>query len=180
MAKKTPSTRIMLNLKKPLVKYDKVIDLTEGKYTAVSLVTYFHAKGIIMRYAENPILLGYCVENPLEVLKSSFPKYHVTRFNGYELFSSEDFESTTPMLGLSIRGVEPVFGIEGRIKKLLELDEVLKVKRDKPVSKEDVQRILARLKQRGEGDFLSPRYKQVKHDKEQIIAIVRQYGKQAR
>ena len=54
------------------------------EHTAVSLVSHVHT-GLI-RGARNPVLIGYCVESPLEVFKTAFPDYYVTRFNGYELF----------------------------------------------------------------------------------------------
>jgi len=125
------------------------------------------------REAKNATLIGYCVENPLEVFRTAFPDYHVTRFNGYELFGIGDCEPTTPMLGLSISGVESVSGVEKKIEKLLELDEILKAKRDKSISEEDVQRILTYLGGEDRYACLGPRYEQVKCDKEQIITAIK-------
>ena len=180
MAKKTESADRRRIIVAPM-RYDRVVDSTEGKYTAVSLVSYHITKNLIIRIAKDPKLLGYCVENPLEVLRTAFPDYSVTRFNGYELFGSGDFEETTPGVGLSIRGVNHVFGIEGRVEKLLELDEVLRIKRDKLVSEEHARRIIEYLgAERHPLDSVSRTYHQVIHDKKQIIDVLRQYARQRR
>ncbi|MBU1136137.1 MAG: hypothetical protein KJ559_01365 [Nanoarchaeota archaeon] len=142
MAKKTQSEKPRTTG----VKYKRAVNSIKDKYTTISLVPYINTTGVIMRKAGNSTFVDFCEENPLEVLKIAFPDYHVTRFNGYELFSSGDFEKTTPMLGLSISGFGPVSGIKGGIEELLKLDEILKVKRDKPISNEDIQRIITHLK----------------------------------
>ncbi len=161
-------------------KQNPVVDSTKGKFTAVSLIPYHHTTGLIMRSSGKPKLVGYCVESPRDVLETAFENYHVTHYNGYELFSSGDFESTTPMLGLGITPVEPpkVYGIEynGRLENLLQLDELLKAKRDEPISHQDVQRILAYLNKESDMGFMNPNNNQYKHDKKEIVDIVKRFG----
>ncbi len=129
--------------KPSVIKHDPVVDLTKGKSTAVYLDFYYIPKGdIIMRAHGNRKLMGYCTENPVEVLKITFPEYHITRFHNYSFFSSEDMESTTPMCGLYIKQVDLMYGIEGKIEKLLGLEDIIKAKRDKPISKRDVKKIV--------------------------------------
>lgn len=160
---------------KSLVEYDGIVDDVKGKFTKVSMIPYYRTTGIIMRRPGGISIAGYCVESPREVLERVFPDYYVTRYMGYGLFGSSDFEPTTPMLGLGIDSITPVFGIEGRLENLLKLEELLKVKRDKPISKKDVKRIITNLEEEGDG-FLSPGYKQHKHDKQEIIKFVQKYG----
>lgn len=162
-------------LKTPLPQYDPIVDSFQSKYTRVSIIPYMKTTGVIIRDSINAKFTGYCVENPLEVLEIAFPNYQVTRFNGSEFFGIADFETTTPMLGLSICAFKPVFGIEGKIRDFLELDEVLALKRDKPISKEDVQRIMIHLEKDTQNMF-DPQYKQINYDKKQIIDVVSKYG----
>jgi hypothetical protein len=161
-------------------KQNPVVDSTEGKFTAVFLIPYHHTRGVIMRDSGKATLVGYCVESPRDVLETAFGDYHITRYNGYDLFGGGDFESTTPMLGLGIVPVEPpkVYGIEynGRLENLLQLDELLKAKRDGPISSQDVQRILAYLSEDSNHGFMNPNNNQVKHDMQEIIDIVKKFG----
>ena len=164
-----------IKLSRPLVKYERPKDKTKGKFTEVYLDPYFHTTGLITRQSGPSTLLGYCAEDPLEVLRTVFPDYHVTSFNGYSLFGSGDFEPSTPMLGLAMEPIDSVFGIEGRIEKLLELDELLKVKRKKPISREDVDRIIAHLEEEDQHSFLFSDHKQERYNKRQIINVIKQH-----
>lgn len=153
-------------------KQNPVVDSTVGKYSFVSLIHYTKK---LLRVQEKITPLGYCVECPREVLEECFGDYHVTFYNGYELFSSQDFEPL--MLGLGINRVEPqnVYGIEynGKLRELLQLDELNSVRRSKRISGNDILKIVSHLT-KGEGNgFLNPNYSQEKHDRQEIIDIVK-------
>lgn len=165
-----------------LWKQNSVVDSTKGKFTAVSLIPYCRTTGIITRYSGKPTLIGYCVESPREVLGAVFEDYHVTRYNGYELFSSKDLKPTTPMLGLGIAPIRPpkVYGIKytGRLEDLLQLSGLSKVKRGNPISPQDAQRIVAYLSNESESEraFTNPNCNQHKRDRKEIIQIVEKFG----
>lgn len=155
----------------------KLVNSTEEKFTAVSLIQYHHSTGLIMRSSGNLTLIGYCIESPKKVLENVFENYYVTRYNGYELFSSGDFESTTPMIGLGINSIEPpnVYGIQytGRLEELLQLNELLKVKRTKPISSKDLQRIISHLNEKQNTIFMNPTNNKI--DKQEIIEVIRRF-----
>jgi len=159
-------------------KQNPVVDQTANKITTVSLIPYHHSTGLIMRSSGPVTLIGYCVEPPREVLEATFRDYYITRYNGYELFDIGD-ESTTPMLGLGIDPVQPsrVYGIEynGILKNLLQLEELLKVKRDEPISHKDVQRIITYLSRKQNAGYINPNSEQSRHNKKEIIDIVKQF-----
>ncbi len=161
-------------------KQNPVVDSTKGKFTTVSLISYYHTTGFSMRSPGKETLVGYCVQSPQEVLEAAFENYHVTCYDGYELFGSEDFESTTPMLGLGISPINPpkIYGIEynGKLETLLQLDELLNVKRDKPISSQDIQRILDYIGKESKNGFMNPNNNQKKHDKQEIINIIKRFG----
>jgi hypothetical protein len=160
-------------------KQNPVVDLTAGKFTAVSLISYHHTTGLIMRSSKAATLVGYCVESPRNVLENVFRDYQVTRYNSYELFDSIDFEPTTPMLGLGIAPVGPpnVYGItyHGRLADILQLDELQKVKRIRPISHNDIDRIIAHLVEESGHGFINPNFNQNKHNKQEIIDIVKKF-----
>ena len=160
-----------------LIKHNPVVDLTKGKSTAVYLDFYYIPKGdIITRAHGNRKLIGYCTENPLEVLKITFPEYHITRFHNYSFFSSEYMESTTPMCGLYIKQIDPMYGTEGKIEKLLGLEDIIKAKRDKPISKRDVKKIIDHINNTFFVPVFHSQYKQREYNKKQIIDVLKQYG----
>jgi len=154
----------------------------EEKFTAVSLVHYgYTIGGIINRIPKKPTLVGFCVESPKKVLETAFQDYYVTHYNSWELFSSNDFEPTTPMLGLGIVPIKPVFGIEGKFEQLLQLDELVKVKRDNPISKQDTQRILNYLEHKLgivciDPTFMNKTFNKNKLYLQEIIDVVQKFG----
>jgi len=164
----------------PTLRYDPVVDSTRGKVTEVFLIPYYHTRGFITRLPGESTLVGYCTESPRKVLKTLFPDYNITYYNGYHLFSTGDFEATTPMLGLGIAPVksQEVYGLKynGKLEELLQLGDLLKTKRSLPVSKDEVQRILAYLRKKSNEDFIDLKFKQKQHDKQEIISIISKFG----
>lgn len=183
-----------------IIKYDPVVDLTKGKSTVISLCSYYICGGgIITRETGDKKLVGYCTENPLEVLKITFPEYHITKFNEYSFFSSADVKSTTPMYGLEIKQICPIHEVKWKIEKLLGLklpgleeitieklfrleeitieklfglEEIIRAKRDKPISKGDVKKIVDYIG--GQSVlFFDPQYKQHEYNKKQIIDVLK-------
>ena len=141
------------NLEIKLPSQNLGVNLLKGKSSSIYLIPYVHTTGLVTRSSCKSKLIGYCSESPVQVLEVLFPRYHVTNFNGYEFFGSGDFEDSTPMLGLGIIAIEPVFGINGTLKKLIKLEELAQVKRDKPIDKKDVQRIIKYLNQEDESIY---------------------------
>jgi len=162
-------------------KQNPVIDSTEGKLTEIHLIPYYKSTGIIMRCTGESTLLGYCTESPKEVLEKAFQNYHITNFDDHHFFGSGDFEPSTPMIGLGIFALEnpTAYGINynGRLERLLQLPGALKAKRKEPISKKDIERIVAYLGKEDEHGFLNPNNNQVKHDKKEVITILKKFKK---
>ena len=164
------------------MRQDPVVDLTTGRFTAVSLIPYFHTTGVVMRSSRNEALVGYCLESPGEVLTRTFGRFHVTRYNGYELFGNDDFEATTPMVGLGITPVEQpqAYGIQctGRLSELLQLEDFIGVRREDPISGKDVQRIIRNLRTElinEERDYLDPHVSQKRYDLREILTYMESF-----
>ena len=154
-------------------RYDPAVSSTEGKFTVVSIVPHHITRGFIHRAEGKRTLVGYCVEDPLEVLKQSLPDYIVSSINGYRFFDSNDMQHPKDLnLALSLRSVDPVFGIEGKIKELLELEQVLKAKRDYPFSAEDAEMMIRHL-EGYKGNPVSRDYKQKIQDISNICMVIR-------
>ena len=150
--------------------------------TSISLDSYHHTKGgLMMRQSGESELIGYCTENPLEVLKRAFKDYHVTRFSGYEFFSSDDFRAETPMIGLGISSIPwpYVYGIvyNGELEELLRIEKLEKARRQNPISGEEIQIIIDELTPMKEiwhnPNYVNPNYERVKHDLGQITEVLR-------
>ncbi len=176
----TGSGTLIVNAPLLCEEWDPVVDSTAGKFTAISLIPYYTTTGLIIRSSGKPLLIGYCLDSPRDVLKNVFENYHVTRYNGYELFGQNDLESTTPMLGLGIHPVEPprVYGIEynGKLEELLRLDGLSGAKRNSPISSQYIQRIISHLGEISHMGFMNPKYGQLKHDKQEIIDVLKTFS----
>lgn len=161
------------------VKQEPVVDSVKDGYSSISIEFYVNTTGVCMRSLRDQKLIGYCVENPLQVLEKVFPTYHVTTVNGYRLFDSGNFESSTPMIGLGINKIEPVFGIEGKIDNLIKSDDFLKVKRELEISNKDIQQIINYLGTNPDPSlaFFYPEHNQSKFGKQQVSDIIKKYLK---
>ena len=175
----SPDEGIMLH---PIREYDSVVDSFKDKYSSVSLVPYIITTGIISRSAGDPTLIGYCTENPLEVLGTAFPNFHVVRLDNYEFFGCIDFEQTDPMLGLSIRSVEPLTGIDGRVEQILRSDKAFEAIRDESISVEDIGEIISRLNGKMVGKVdrvhaqMSRSFNQMQDDRLKIVEVLERYA----
>jgi hypothetical protein len=158
-----------------LVNYTPVnkSHLTEG-YTVLSVIPYCRTTGLIMRSARKTQIVGYCVENPVQVLESVFPNYNVTRFYGFEFFDSSDFKKTTPMIGLGIDSYPMHRGIKGTLDELLVVEDVDELRRDQPIQKNVLKRIKKNLRKhyKHQHAVLRPSYKQMKYDIERMIRVL--------
>ena len=161
------------------IKYDPIVDSNEGKFSAISLKSYTLSRGIIFRGCNQHNLIGFCRESPIEVLEDIFPDYYVTSFNGYEFFSSQNIDSSLPMLGLGISSINPPteYGIEynGNLEGFLKEEVLEKVRRKEPVSSEEVRLILENISK----DYslgLDKRSKQMQFDRQQIVDVVKKFG----
>ena len=160
----------------PIVKYTPVNkNALEKGYTSLKIIPYYHSRGLIMRSEGKSTIVGYCVENPLEVLERVFPEYHVTAFNGYHLFDTSDFKRTTPMIGLGINKFPAHRGIKGTLNELLEVEDVQKLKKNKPIQKAVLNRITKNLKNRTKHNhlWLSPSFKQLQYDTQKTIEVLK-------
>ncbi len=152
------------------------IDTREQSFTMISLIQYTLTTGLIMRTPKESKLIGYCINPPKEVLEKLFSDFYVTRYLGIEFFSHSDTRRDNPMLGIGIDSISPVCGIKGTIEEIAESPELLEVKRNSPVSDEEINRILSYL--RGESfSVFSPRIfipgpSQKGYDKKQAIEIL--------
>ena len=160
---------------KRIVQYKPVVDRTKGRYTEICLEHYSISTGFAMRSADEVTLIGYCTESPRKVLETAFPKFNITRYNGYTLFDSSDFEKTTPMIGLAISPKEVTYGIEGKINELLELDDSQDVIREKPIFKKDIKKIIRNIRKDGSLSSFNQLYKQEKHNQKEITDILRKF-----
>ena len=146
-----------------------------GNFTAVSLIQYNPPTKGFIYIDSKKTLVGYCVESPREVLETVFQDYSVASYMGYELLDREDFESNTPMLGLTLFTPTKVYGVEynGKLEEMLLLEELLKAKREKPVSAKDIRRITKYLGKEDKLDwFRYPDNDKRKQDKQEIIDII--------
>lgn len=170
-----------VNMEEVLLKPDPIVDLTKGKFSEVSLIPYLHTRSRLVPRCSSgeERVLGYCSESPKEVLERVFENYDVTRYNGYELFGSSDFDSTTPMLGLGISPFEPpkVYGVRyyGKLKGILNLKELSKAKRSGPISNRDIERILKNLSDNRGCDILNSEREQDMYDIKEIMDIVEKF-----
>ena len=153
-----------------------------SKYTEISLVNYCITRGVIMRFVNrDENLLAYCSQNPTEVFQELFPKFHVTRYNGRQLFGTRDFDQDTPMTGLSIRRIEPVKGIVGNASAFANEGLFEKVARKEPISKVQIEKIIESFGDSDESPsnlFLSrldPNANQNKYERQQIIEMLKTY-----
>lgn len=169
---------VQLTLSTPKVLEYKPVDKSP-KYTAVSLARYQHTKGVIMRDQKGQsLLLGYCTETPREVLEAAFPKFHVTQYRGFDLFDSGDFNKTTPMSGLVIGGVNPVFGINGRLQDLLKLEQLAEATRTENISPDEINRILAYLNRKEIHAFPHPNDLQMEYIQTELCGALESFLKQ--
>lgn len=162
------------------VKYDPV-DKSK-KPSVIFIERYCITRGIMMRDLLSSETVAYCKESPKEVLKEIFPDYHVTSFEGYRFFDSVDFDPTTPLRGIGICGTDKFSGIEGivvdgRITKLLELKRLTELRRDEPISEEQVKKIIKYVSEENSLRNMSKGYKQWKYDVAQISKTLRDYLK---
>lgn len=164
-----------IKLRQPMIEYNPVVDSMEGKFTALSVCDYVHTRGLIIRDAKRSELIGYCKTNPKKALKQLFPRYQITRANGYELFSSGDFEESTPMRGLVIDALDPIKGISGEINDLLGERITQELLRKQPPQEEVVKRIIDNLKEEQDSLWISKNYKQYQFNKQQLIDIISEF-----
>jgi len=169
-----------INLKKNKnnQKQNEVINSINETFTAISLTSYYKTTGLVMRSSGKTTLIGYCVESPEKTLEILFKDFHITCYKEYNFFSSSDFEPTTPVLGLKIEAIEPpkIYGIEynGKLEELIELNKLIKAKRETPISQKDVKRIIDYLKEE-ELNIINPNYEQYKSDKQNLINIIKKF-----
>ena len=129
----------------------KVIDRTLGlksrypdiRATSIFRAHYYNSTGFIQRceHSQKRELLGYCSEEPMEVLSVLFPRFHVTGYLGFDFYSTED-RANAPMDGIIIGversngkyGINPV--VDGKLSEMLELfeEDFSKIKRKKLLS----------------------------------------------
>jgi hypothetical protein len=156
----------------PCKKIDKIIN--EG-YCAVSIAEYVHTTGIIMRDQRNSKLIGYCNENPLDVLEKIFLNYPVVKCEGYQFYGSNDFEKTTPMKGLAIGGITPVYGINGNISEMLDLDSINNLKRKEPIQKNEIEKIIKHLIPVNPINYSVSDYAQQAYNLNQIAGVLKKF-----
>jgi len=68
--------------------------------TQVSIERYRSSTRI--RELDKKQILGYCIEDPQQVLAQVFLDFHVTSYNNWGLFSGSLVEEKDPLTGLSI------------------------------------------------------------------------------
>lgn len=157
---------------------DPVEEKTKDKFTLISLIEYSLSTEFVMRTPSERIPLGYVIEPPKHVLETVFPDYHVTEYNEKQLFTNSPSNSNPPMLGLGINPIDRpvVYGIQytGRLNEILELNKLIKAKRDNPITQEEIKEIIAYLSEppHSDGGILNTQRDQTRHDKEEIISVI--------
>lgn len=152
------------------IEYDPVDE--SRKMTAIYFTEYSLTKGLITRVEDYSQLIGICKQKPQKVLAQLFPEYIITRFNGYGFYGAHG-----PMKGLEIVFEEPSKAIRTSLKHLLDIEEMQKLKRRKKPSKKETRKIIEYVEDKDNCalDKLAPEYKQIVHDKGEIIDILRNY-----
>lgn len=153
--------------------YNPVVDKLKDKYSVLCLETYRISKGGIQdRSLLESRVLGKVKTNPLALLSEHFPKFHITSFNGYDLFSGDDTNEDTPLNGLSII---PYWNEDINIllyNLLSDLDDASPALRKEPVSYNYFRRIMSNLRGSRDDSF-HPAYKQMQFDRKQIRDALR-------
>ena len=118
--------------------------MSDNLFTGINLENYTSTKGLIIPHSHSDSkLIAYCSESSEKVFRVLFPSFYVTSFEGLELFSSQ--RSGNPMRGLSVYGVESVFGIRGSVKDFLKLRNIESLRRTEPLSKREICEIMNNL-----------------------------------
>jgi hypothetical protein len=122
-------------------RYDPVDNTSQ--YTSICINQYARTEGgIIQRTLDESKLIGYCTNSPKETLEYLFPNFHITEYKGLELFGYDDFEKQTPMVGLSINGIDKLFGINGRVEDFPNNIDVTTALRNEEITDSEVSRII--------------------------------------
>lgn len=152
------------------------VDLSR-KYTLIHLENYNQNSFTSSRVISNRRVIGYCAESPEFVLSEVFPKLVVTSFKGIELYAPNCFNYSS-MKGISIEAVDPCFGIEGTVDRLLNLQELSSIIRSPSFStnfEQSVMSIQSFVSREEIHEKLNPNYLQLKHDKETILNILSKF-----
>lgn len=182
MSKKIPFVGLKVGDIYP--RQNPVSDLNVGKYTEISLVNYCITRGLIMRtaFGKEP-LLAYCSQSPAEVFQELFPKFYVTKYNDRQLFGTGDFDQDTPMVGLSIRRIDPTKGIVGNAATFAGEGLFEKVARKEPISQKQIEKIIASFSpsEKSTSDVvlsrLNPNFNQNQYETQQLVDLLKPYLK---
>lgn len=118
----------------------------EEKFSEIFLMSYqFSSGGVSLCIPTRERSLAYCKQPPHEVFKILFPKYHVTNYNGCDLFNEEDLEENKKSYGIGISAINPVLVGGASLEKVLQLDELNQLKRENPLPENDVKRFFTEL-----------------------------------
>jgi len=135
---------------------------TQKKYTAV-YYTEEHMEYVREERYSN--LIGYCARHPKQVLRALFAEFDVVEYKGEELGKGP---------GLSIHEIEPVFGIEGTISRLLKNKEILESKRIQKLPPVVITNMICYTKQVLNFTFLkgTPRYETRKQTLTELVDVL--------
>jgi hypothetical protein len=127
-------------VREDLPKYNPVD--TSPKFSAISLANYEHNDSLTQRVSNGRTPIGYCAQEPVEALRFLMPRFHVTSYCGIELFEINDVGRSTPMAGLAIDAIGPLYGIGGKVQEIAKLKETQRTIREKEFSQRGRKKIV--------------------------------------
>jgi hypothetical protein len=129
--------------------------------TALYDQSYCLTTGIVMRSLKSSKLIGFINQEPVGVLKSLFPQFYITSFEGQFFYSSINTDGLQPMRGIGIEAATPVYGVYGKVDDLLKGDRAFLLRpfrRRTKLRAGDVLDIITHLNEIDQNAFLSPGY----------------------
>ena len=149
---------------------DPVVDLS-GNHSEIYFVEY-SSKNHLGEREPNSKLIGYCTENPFDVLKIVFPDFNVIRFSDFYFLHPDEAQADLPLKGLGIDFREPVRGVQG---KLEELNSYLdRARRTQPLTQADLQQTIEGLDDYAHHGILLPQFHQTQNTRRKVVDILSQ------
>lgn len=167
-------------IERPLVNYTPVD--SEPKHSAIYLERYLHTTGFIERKRFESQLLGYCAEEPKDILEKAIRFLNVTRYRGHTLIASEHTADKYPKIGLNIDAIVPVYGINGKFDELFRIQTRLfaGTERNVPATKGEISEIIEHIASNDQHNILSPNRKQMQFEINELAGVLQRFSSSLR